>query len=346
MDTVTQTEIAENIRLPYPEPKRNMATLQKAIAMLHWTLVARNGNAWVFHTPYTQFAAGDVVTISVTQQTLTIHSHPAYEYYQEYEQSNNNGQLLRQAIAHIVEEDEIADRNMHPMHREKWGALVISKSYVITPLIVYANALVFLAMVATGISPLEPTAQSLFAWGGNFRLAVADGQWWRLISYQFLHGGAMHLIMNTFALLFIGMYLEPLMGRLRFSAAYVLTGICAGLLSIAMHSNSVGVGASGAIFGLYGVFLSMLTTNHIQKSVRRTMMRSILFFVVYNLIAGLQGNTDNAAHIGGLLSGLLIGYAFFPGIAKKVNTRKQLTTIALLTAATCLLTAASVYLLR
>jgi rhomboid protease GluP len=245
-----------------------------------------------------------------------------------------------------VEEDEKADRNMHPMHREKWGALVISKSYVVTPLIVYANALVFLAMVVSGISPLEPTAKSLFAWGGNFRLAVTDGQWWRLISYQFLHGGAMHLIMNTFALLFIGMYLEPLMGRLRFSAAYVLTGICAGLLSIVMHNNSVGVGASGAIFGLYGVFLSMLTTNHIQKSVRRTMLRSILFFVVYNLIAGLQGNTDNAAHIGGLLSGVLIGYAFFPGISKKANTPKQLATIALLTMATSLLTATCVYLLR
>jgi rhomboid protease GluP len=176
-------------------------------------------------------------------------------------------------------------------------------------------------------------------WGGNFRPAVAGGEWWRLITYMFLHGVAMHLLMNTFALLYIGMYLEPLMGRLRFASAYLLTGICAGLLSIVMHRFSVGVGASGAIFGMYGVFLSMLTTSHIQKTLRKTMLRSILFFVVLNLLYGLQGNTDNAAHIGGLLSGLAIGYAYYPGINKRANTKKQLVTTAVMVVASVLLIA-------
>ena len=209
------------------------------------------------------------------------------------------------------------------MHREKYGALLISKTYVVTPVLVYANVLVFVAMVLAGLSPLQPTAKSLFEWGGNLAPAVVAGQWWRLFSYMFLHGGALHLIMNMFALLYIGMFLEPLMGRVRITGAYLLTGIFAGLLSIGIHTNSVGVGASGAIFGMYGVFLSMLTTNHIQKTQRKTMMRSILFFVVYNLLAGLQGNTDNAAHIGGLLSGIAIGFAYYPGIAKKSSTKKQ-----------------------
>jgi rhomboid protease GluP len=126
----------------------------------------------------------------------------------------------------------------------------------------------------------------------------------------------MHLIMNTFALLYIGMFLEPLIGKYRFLAAYILTGICAGLMSITMHPASVGVGASGAIFGMYGVFLSLLTTNYIQKSLRKTMLRSILFFVLLNLLYGLEGNTDNAAHIGGLLSGIIIGLLYRRGVVK------------------------------
>ena len=156
----------------------------------------------------------------------------------------------------------------------------------------------------------------------------------------------MHLLMNTFALLYIGMFLEPLMGKVRFASAYLMTGIFAGLMSIAMHPASVGVGASGAIFGMYGVFLALLTTRHIKKTLRKTMLRSILFFVVLNLMYGLQGNTDNAAHIGGLLSGLLIGYAYFPGINQQHSIRRQVATTVVLGVCTVLAVVVSVLWLK
>lgn len=322
-----------------------MPVLQKAATLLRWMTVATNGNTIICHTPYNERSAGEIVTITAERKKAILHSRPANEHYYDATLVRQNAANFRRALAHVVAEEEKAERNLHPMHREKYGALLISKSYVVTPLLIYANTLVFVAMVLTGISPLQPTARSLFEWGGNLAPAVVTGQWWRLLTYIFLHGGALHLLMNTFALLYIGMFLEPLMGRIRFTGAYLLTGICAGLLSIAVHTDSVGVGASGAIFGMYGVFLSMLTTSHIQRTLRKTMLRSILFFVVYNLLAGLQGNTDNAAHIGGLLSGILIGYAYYPGISKKNGIKSQLLLTCALAAGTLLLVAAGLRML-
>ena len=147
---------------------------------------------------------------------------------------------------------------------------------------------------------------------------------------MFLHAGILHLLMNMFALAYIGMFLEPIMGRFRFISAYLLTGVCSGLMSLYMHSYTVGVGASGAIFGMYGVFLATLTTKYIEKTARKTQLRSIMLFVLYNLLAGTEGNVDNAAHIGGLISGIVVGYAFYPGLVKKHHIFWQLVVSAVL----------------
>ena len=329
---------AETIMVPQLKAEQYMTAVQKTAMQLHWFLAGVNGNVITYHARNNDYPPGEVITITVLKDKITISSKAVNEYYFNEQQNQVNADLFRTAIKKVADELEKADRNLHPMHREKYGALVPSKSYLITPIIVYINTAVFVAMVLAGLSPLHPTAQSLFEWGGNMRQAVNAGEWWRLITYMFLHGGAMHIFMNTFALLYIGMFLEPLMGKIRFASAYLLTGICAGLMSIAIHSFSVGVGASGAIFGMYGVFLSMLTTNHIQKTLRKTLLRSILFFVVFNLMTGLQGNTDNAAHIGGLLSGIIIGYAYYPGITKRSSITKQLITTSMIAAGVILIT--------
>jgi rhomboid protease GluP len=304
--------------------------VQRAATRLGWAvMIVREGNTVVVAEP-ADALRGEYVDIRFNGNSASVRFTSVNEYYYDEAISREHAAALKQAVTAVIQEDEIAMRNLHPMNREKYGALVFSKSYKITPFIVYTNAIVYLIMTLAGVGPLSPTAASLFDWGGNFRPAVAEGEWWRLFSYMFLHAGILHLVMNTYALLYIGMFLEPLLGRFRFFSAYLLTGLCAGLLSMTMHTATVSVGASGAIFGMYGVFLSMLTTNHIQRSTRRTMIRSILFFVVFNLMMGLQGNTDNAAHIGGLLSGLLIGYAYYPGIARKQTLPKQIMVTAVI----------------
>jgi rhomboid protease GluP len=346
MDVGGQQGYKENLSLHHFTPLQHMVAAREAILLLNWLIVAMNEHSIVCQTRHDHYSMGEIVTITINDDKATLQSILGNGYIGDERQNAVNAIRFNQAIAQVIEEQEKANRNRHPMHREKYGALVPSKTYLVTPLIIYANALVFIAMVFAGLSPISPTAKSLFEWGGNLRPAVLHGDWWRLLTYMFLHSGFMHLFMNSFALVYIGMFLEPLFGRFRFISAYLLTGICAGLMSITMHHYSVGVGASGAIFGMYGVFFAVLTTTHIEKTMRKTMLRSILFFITLNLLSGLQGNTDNAAHVGGLFSGLVMGYVYYPGIAAHNNFRKQLLTTIALTAAIILLGIVAIINLR
>jgi rhomboid protease GluP len=310
----------------------------RAVQRLRWRIISASGNTLRCYTAR-RTSFGELVTIAVQSGTISFRSVPDNEYYWVDNQNKRNAENLRRAIAVVIEHDRKAERNRPPVAREKYGALVPSKTYMVTPILIYLNVLVFLLMMAMGVNPVTPDTRDLLAAGGNFMPLTTTGQWWRLFTYMFLHAGIAHIAMNMFALVYIGMFLEPLLGRLRLTAAYIATGICAGLLSTAMHAYSVGVGASGAIFGLYGIFLALLTTSHIEKAARNTMLRSILFFVVFNLMMGLQGNTDNAAHIGGLLSGLAIGYMYYPGVAGYHNIKRQAGMVTLTAVLVVLLTA-------
>ena len=206
-----------------------------------------------------------------------------------------------------------------------------TEGYFITPILLNVNIIIFILMGISGVNILEPDSASLLKWGANFRPMTLEGQPWRLLTNCFLHIGILHLLMNMYALLFIGLLLEPYLGKLQFITAYLLTGIAASIVSLWWHDLTISAGASGAIFGMYGVFLAMLTTNLIEKRQRKTQLSSIGIFVGYNLLYGLTGNIDNAAHIGGLVSGLMIGYAFIPGLRKPDANNLKLATVGLLT---------------
>jgi len=215
--------------------------------------------------------------------------------------------------------------------RDIISVFVPKKEFLITPLLLDINILIFALMAISGVNILLPDTQSLLSWGANFRPLTLDGEWWRLITNCFLHIGIFHLLMNMYALLYIGVLLEPLLGKIRFLSAYLLTGITASVASLWWHGLTVSAGASGAIFGMYGVFLAMLTTNLIEKTARKALLTSIAVFVGYNLLFGLKGGIDNAAHIGGLLGGIIIGYAFFPSLKKPQENKLKFTTIGFVT---------------
>ena len=173
---------------------------------------------------------------------------------------------------------------------------------------------------------LVPDGESLLQWGANFRALTLNGEYWRLFTSTFVHIGISHLLMNMYALIYIGLLLEPYLGKARFLSAYLIAGISGSVASVFWHDLTISAGASGAIFGMYGVFVALLTTKLIEKSARKSLLISIGIFVAYNLLNGLKGGVDNAAHIGGLLSGLIVGYAFYPSL---VSTQKALKPIAI-----------------
>ncbi|MBC7552640.1 MAG: rhomboid family intramembrane serine protease [Taibaiella sp.] len=202
--------------------------------------------------------------------------------------------------------------------------------YFITPILLNLNIIVFLLMAMAGVNVMTPESVDLLHWGANFGPLTLAGEWWRLVTCCFVHIGLMHLLMNMYALAFIGLLLEPKLGKSRFLAAYLLTGIAGSMVSTYSHGHTISAGASGAIFGMYGVFLALLTTPIIEKASRKKLLLSIGFFVVYNLLNGFKPGIDNAAHIGGLLSGIAAGYVFLPGLKQPRNSKLKLAAIAIL----------------
>ncbi|MDP4269241.1 MAG: rhomboid family intramembrane serine protease [Bacteroidota bacterium] len=179
--------------------------------------------------------------------------------------------------------------------------------FFITPILMYVNVFIFILMVINGCGFISFQGDDLVTWGANYGPYVADGEAWRILTCMFLHGGVMHLLMNMYSLFFVGILLEPFVGKWKYLSIYIGTGIISGIASVWWHDATVSVGASGAIFGLYGLFLSLMLLNVLPKQFSKAFLSSILIFVGFNLFMGLAGGIDNAAHIGGLLSGALVG---------------------------------------
>jgi len=229
-------------------------------------------------------------------------------------------------------EEEIlpAGANLETQSKGIFSLFIPVRGYFVTPIIIDINIIVFILMVMSGVNILQPATKSLLTWGANFRPYTLDGQSWRLFTNYFLHIGIVHLLFNMYALLYIGILLEPRLGSKRFGITYLVTGLLASIASLYWHPMTVSAGASGAIFGMYGVFLAMLTTNLIDKSLRKPMLTSIAVFVGYNLLNGMKGGIDNAAHIGGLVSGILIGFSMYPGLGGSNNIKLKFGLPAIL----------------
>jgi len=189
--------------------------------------------------------------------------------------------------------------------------LVPKGDHFATSIILDLNILVYILMVFSGIHILSPNGIELLQWGANRRLETTDGEWWRLLTSMFLHGGIMHLILNISGLVIAAIFVEPLLGRKNYFILYILSGICGSVASIWWYPNTISVGASGAIFGLYGAILGLLLTNAFPEGGKKGILMMIGIYVGINLLWGLTGGIDNAAHIGGLLSGALIGLVLY-----------------------------------
>jgi rhomboid protease GluP len=182
----------------------------------------------------------------------------------------------------------------------------------VTFVLIAINVAVFIAMSIAGISPLQPKADTLIPWGADYGPLTTHAQWWRLVTAIFVHAGIMHLAFNMFCFFRVGMFAERIFGNARFAMLYLLAGVGGNLASLYWHPFMVGVGASGAIFGVYGAIVGLMVSrpNLVPLSRAQTLTKDIVLFVGVNLLYGVMTpEVDVAAHIGGLVSGCLLGAA-------------------------------------
>jgi rhomboid protease GluP len=174
------------------------------------------------------------------------------------------------------------------------------------------NIVVFVLMSLDTSSTASATAEGLklVRWGSNAGLLTLRGQWWRLVTSMFLHGGLMHIAFNMFALWQVGRLVERMFGSARFIGLYMIAGVCGSLASVLWNPHVNSVGASGAIFGIIGGLLAFIRRpdSGVPGTIVKDLRGSLTGFLLFNIAAGLvYPHTDNAAHIGGLVGGYLAG---------------------------------------
>ena len=184
--------------------------------------------------------------------------------------------------------------------------------------------LIFILMYILG-NGSEDT-YTLLKFGANLDALTKNGQYYRLFTSMFLHIGIIHLLCNMYSLYIIGREVEIVFTKKKYLIIYLLSGIAGSILSLAFNHNTVCAGASGAIFGLLGALLYF--GYYYRAYLGASVTRSILPVVIINLIIGFASTgIDNAAHIGGLVGGILIAMAV--GVPDKSNKISRINGIIL-----------------
>jgi membrane associated rhomboid family serine protease len=178
---------------------------------------------------------------------------------------------------------------------------------LVTYLLIAINVVVYV------FSLLNP---SLVEAGAQINPLVAQGEYWRLFTAMFLHASPLHIGFNMLSLFFVGRAIEIYYGKLRYLLIYLLSGIAGGILYFFTSPGGAAVGASGAIFGVFGALGVFYIVN--RRSIGGGAIGNWVFWIGLNLVFGLA-NPDIAlfAHIGGLIAGMLIAFPLTPRIGNR-----------------------------
>jgi rhomboid protease GluP len=160
----------------------------------------------------------------------------------------------------------------------------------------------------------DAIATVLITYGAKDNDLILHGQYWRFITPIFLHVNVLHIGLNMLNLAVLGVFLERIVGHVRFFLIYLVTGVISIIASFYFAPQEISVGASGAIFGLVGAY-SIFVLMHRRALPRKGIpaLLWLVFIIGINLSVGLfVSAVDNYAHVGGLLSGCLLGWEFTP----------------------------------
>ena len=308
----------------------------EASQKLEWNIEEVTPEGIRFEVPFSIHSHGEAITFTIEKGSdgeVSVRSQSSSVQFVDYGKNRKNIQKLRETMEEIkasLTPEELAQRAKdfeeefnRPLTEEEKAYIeeekkrnsflsffIPRKGFIATPILIDINILVFIVMIASGVGIMSPSTLSLLKWGADFGPLTLTGDWWRTVTCNFIHIGAFHLLMNMYAFMYVGLLLEELIGGRRMFVSYLLTGLCSAAFSLYMHGETISAGASGSIFGLYGIFLAFLFFHRIAKEQRKALLTSILIFVGYNLVYGMKAGIDNAAHIGGLLSGFLLGIIY------------------------------------
>jgi rhomboid protease GluP len=218
----------------------------------------------------------------------------------------------------------------HGPEYSEWDPRSAPGTYVLLTI----NIAVFLWMTLHGVPLMQgQTTGQLLHFGANSAgLVLNGGEWWRLLSATFVHIGLIHIATNMWCLWNLGLLGEPLLGPWGMVAVYVLTGVAGNLLSVGWDvftvpaqylDQMVGAGASGAVFGIAGILIVLLSNRKlpIPWAELKRLRTSVIRFALINLVIGASTilpmlgsfvRIDNSAHIGGFLCGLALGPGLVP----------------------------------
>lgn len=208
------------------------------------------------------------------------------------------------------------------------------------------------------------TGAILFFGGSAPESILGQGQWWRLLTANFVHVTPLHLLLNMWCLWNLGLFGEPLLGPAGLTAVYLLTGVAGMLQSLAFSvftgQWSLTAGASGAIFGIAGILIVLLSNRSLAMpwADLRSLRQQVIFFAAVNLAIGVAPGflpafspqhlrlmhlnpgtlprIDNSAHMGGLLGGLALGLPLFPRMTSGRSSYRARQVLVFTTAALAL----------
>lgn len=185
---------------------------------------------------------------------------------------------------------------------------------VVTNVLLGLLVAIFLVQVILSRSIIDISGNVLMLLGAQVNSAIAGGAYWLLLSAMFLHGGLMHLAFNGWALFSIGRDMEALLGSLRFTAIYLLSGLAGNVAYYVFGDNVLSIGASGAIFGLIGAEAAFFLCNRrLFGKFGRQRLGNLAALIGINLFFGFTvPGINNFAHVGGLLMGFALGLALAP----------------------------------
>lgn len=154
--------------------------------------------------------------------------------------------------------------------------------------------------------------QAIILLGAKWNEGITNGEYWRFITCTFLHGNLFHLFLNIAAIYIFGTEVESIYGTFRFLLIYLITGWGASLASYAF-SPGVAIGASGAVFGIIGALVIFFFRQREKATGAKLRYKSMYTLVIINLVLGfLIPRIDNSAHIGGLITGILLTWFIAP----------------------------------